>query len=430
MKRLHAILFAAVLMAVVQGCKEEPIGGTKQTGNIKVIHPTDIEVTQVTTDSLYFDNRSTGTRTVVRFGTTIELENGLYDCTYRAEVTYRKNGTERQGTLYGLTSSIEILGEMPAFTIETHLLDAQSDFLIEEIYFTGTLYPTGKQYHGDNYIKLYNPTDQTLYADRIAIVESKFIGTIKWDYTPDIRQDTMTIHAIYVVPGNGTDHPVQPGESFIICDTGIDHRKINPNSIDLSAADFEWYDVSNVPAHMDVDSETVPNLDKWYCYTNSFFVLHNRGFRSYAIARIPEGITKEQYLHDYFYTYSYVMHIEAGDFPMTQEAYKLPNSWIVDGVNCCVEAEWLWNVLPPAIDAGWTHCGTIDHDKTRYFKSVRRKMTRLTKDGRRVLQDTNNSTDDFNGECVPSVVEEQGAAINAEGTTATQQTYDGVQPMP
>ena len=111
---------------------------------------------------------------------------------------------------------------------------------------------------------------------------------------------------------------------------------------------------------------------------------------------------------------------------MEQTAYKLPNAWIVDGVNCSVEAVREWNILPPSIDAGWTHCGTIDKDATRYFKSVRRKMLYLTDDGRRVLKDTNNSSADFNGECTPSIVEEQKTAIDANGTTATQRTYDGI----
>lgn len=429
MKRLKMIGWVALLLLGIVACKKEPIAEWKQTGKIKVVYPAGIDILEITADSLYFTNRSTGRQAVIKFGAAIELENGLYDCAFRAEADYRSDGSVKHGVIYGLTTSVEILDEAPAFTIETHLLESKGDFLIEEIFFTGTLYPTGKQYHGDSYIKIYNPTDRVLYADRIAILESKFLSTIKWDYKPDIRQDTMTVHAIYVIPGSGTDHPVQPGESLLICDTGIDHRKTNANSIDLSAADFEWYDVSNSPSNMDIDSETVPNLDKWYCYTNSFFVLHNRGFRSYAIARIPDYISKESYLNDFFYTYTYVMHIEAGDFPMEQEAYKIPNSWIVDGVNCSVETEWLWNVLPPSVDAGWTHCGTMDHDKTRYFKSVRRKMTSLDENNRRVLKDTNNSTDDFNTECVPSVVEEQGAAIDANGTPATQRTYDGVQPV-
>ena len=111
---------------------------------------------------------------------------------------------------------------------------------------------------------------------------------------------------------------------------------------------------------------------------------------------------------------------------MRNSAYKFPNDWIIDGVNCSVEAERQWAILPPSVDGGWTYCGKIDHDMTRYFKSVRRKMIGLDENGHKILQDTNNSTDDFNPECVPSVIEEQHSSINAEGDKAEKITYDGV----
>ena len=191
-------------------------------------------------------------------------------------------------------------------------------------------------------MKIYNNTDHMLYADGVALMESKFVTTQKFDYTPDIMSTHMTVQAVYVIPGSGTDHPVAPGESFILCDTGIDHRIANPNSFDLSRADYEWYDESSVPAHLDIDSPTVPNLDKWYCYTKSFWVLHNRGFRGFAIARIP--IEKEKFLTENLYTYSYVMVLPAGTFPMEQTAYKVPNEWIIDAVNTSVQSEYVWNV--------------------------------------------------------------------------------------
>ena len=207
-------------------------------------------------------------------------------------------------------------------------------------------------------------------------------------------------------------------------DTGIDHRVANENSFDCSGADFEWYDVSTQPAHLDIDGP-VTNLDKWYCYTLSFFVLHNRGFRAWALARIP--IEKEQYLANYSYTYNYIIIVPAGVYPMSQTAYKVPNDWIVDAVNCSVEAERVWNVTDPSLDRGWTYCGTMDHDKTRYFHSVRRKMLYL-KNGRPVLKDTNNSTEDFNPHSIPSEIENQGTAIDVNGTPCTQRTWDGVTP--
>lgn len=68
--------------------------------------------------------------------------------------------------------------------MNTHLLIDENDFIIEEIFFTGTLRASNKQYYGDDYVKIYNNTDRILYADGLALVESKFISTEKYDYTP------------------------------------------------------------------------------------------------------------------------------------------------------------------------------------------------------------------------------------------------------
>ena len=422
MKRYFGIL-AALLMVACGGDDSDDLTLIENINSTKIKLTTDAENVEYENVKLTFTNISTKEETVANYNEPFSLLGGIYDVQVKA--TGKINGQSFE--LYGAANSITVTDGEPEFDVKLYLLDTQTrDLLIEEIFFTGTLYPTGKQYHGDCYVKLYNNTADTLYADRIAFVESQFLSTQKFNYTPDIQEDTMTVQAIYVVPGSGKEHPVLPGKSFIICDIAIDHRATNENSFDLSKADFEWYDESTSPSNQDIDNLEVANLDKWYCYTLSIFVLHNRGFRSYAIARIPEGLTAEKYLEEYKYDYSYVMSLPAGDFPMS--SYKLPNAWIVDGVNCSVEAERQWNVLPPKIDAGWTHCGSKDGDATRYFKSVRRKAIAIDANGNRVLQDTNNSTNDFNGECVPSLVEEQQSAIDANGTKAQKVTLDGVKP--
>ncbi len=299
-----------------------------------------------------------------------------------------------------------------------------NDLVIAEIFFSGTLRTSGNSYLGDDYIKLYNNSDHIVYADGLTIFESKFLTTEKYDYTPDIMAEAVTVDALYTIPGSGEDYPVKPGEYLLIADTGIDHRTINPNSFDLSKADFEWYDLSSSPSNLDIDGPEVTNLDKWYCYTQSFFMLHNRGFKAYGIARIP--IDKESYLKDYYYSYDYTMVHQSGTFPMSQSAYRLPNEWIVDMVNCSVAAKQVWTVCDSSLDAGWTHCGEIDKDKNRFFRSVRRKLLGFDKTGIPILQDTNNSTEDFNPDCIPSEIEIQGTAIDATGTVATTLTYDGV----
>lgn len=437
---LSITIMAACVLGMFTSCSDDKIDIPQTQTGIKILEPKGADNYTIKSQELKVKNLSTGaTITITEIDKLdfLDLVEGLYDFTYSAEVVYTVsdtiNGenvkqTEVKGHLSGKAENVEILGSTKNIQIETYMSAESDDFIFEEIFFTGTLRASGSQYYGDSYIKIYNNTDHVLYADGLAFCESKFKSTLYFDYSPDIRTDTFTIWSLYVIPGSGTEHPVKPGESMIICDTGIDHRNANPNSFDLSAADFEWYDISSSPSHMDIDSETVPNLDKWYCYTLSFYVLHNRGFTSFALARIPKGMTKEQYLKDYYYTYNYTMYLPAGVFPMTQNAYKMPNSWIVDGVNCSVEAKRLWNILPPSVDAGWTHCGTIDHDKTRYFKSVRRKLLYLNADGTMKLKDTNNSTEDFNTECVPSVIEAQHSAKDSQGTIATVETYDGVTP--
>ena len=421
-----------LLWAMIGACTDFGSAGVQHTDTqLSVTTPEGVKDLQIVSQKVQVTNLSTGTTTTLTTLDNLTLPEGLYDMVYSADVTYTAQSSynetaQAHGRLTGKAENVQVTGTTTHVKIDTYLSAETDDFIFEEIFFSGTLRSSGLQYYGDSYIKIYNNTDHVLYADGLAFCESKFKSTQYFEYSPDIRKDTMSVWSLYVIPGSGHDHPVLPGHSLIICDTGIDHRTANPNSFDLSAADWEWYDVSTRPDHMDIDSETVPNLDKWYCYTLSFYVLHNRGFTSFALARIP--IDKLQYLKDYKYTYKYTMYLPAGTFPMEQDAYKIPNSWIVDGVNCSIEAKRLWNILPPSVDAGWTHCGKIDKDEPRYFRSVRRKLQYLDADGTMHLQDTNNSTEDFNTECIPSIIEAQHTAIDAQGTRATTETYDGVVP--
>lgn len=425
MKKVIFMIISAVL-TLLYGCEKEN-GVNYVAVSVIVEYPADLVSPQTVSESFEFRNVTTGTVSVFAERNGILLPEGLYDCSYIAEVRYLFGSDTLTASVQGMTRSVQLSPASSKVTVSSFVLEDKGDFIIQEVFFTGTLYPTGKQYNGTGYVRIYNNTDHVLYADGLAFMESKFSTTQKYDYTPDLLSSHMTVHAIYVIPGSGQEHPVAPGESLILCDTGIDHRLVNPNAFDLSHADFEWYDVSSSPSNLDIDSPTVPNLDKWYCYTNSFFILHNRGFKAWALARIP--LDKETFLIENLYEYKYTMVLPAGTFPMSQTAYKVPNEWIVDAVNASVASEYVWNVTDASLDRGYTYCGEIDHDKTRYFKSVRRKLLYKTSDGRCVLKDTNNSTVDFNAGCVPSLIEEQHTAVDANGTPSVTVTYDGVTPV-
>ena len=391
--------------------------------------PADVDAGAVTGGSVSFYNVSNGITTTVPAPNPADVSfsvlPGLYNISYSARCPL-DGGVEADVRAQAL--GVTVAAASQAVTLTAFAIVPVNDLIISEVYFTGSLQTSGDQYYGDQYFRLYNNTDHTVYADGLTIFESQFLTTQKFDYTPDIMGEAVECRCPLYHSGQRTRISCGAGRSLLIADMAINHRDINPNSIDLSHADFEWYDESTDPRNADIDNPAVPNLDKWYCYTKSFWLLHNRGFRAIGIARIP--IERDSYLKDYFYTYNYILMTVAGDFPMSQSAYRMPNEWIVDVVNCSVDALYSWNVCSPQLDCGYTACGTIDADKTRYFHSVRRKLLYVTDDGRAVLKDTNNSTEDFNRMCVPSEIELQGTATDSQGTPCTTRTYDGITPVP
>ena len=378
---------------------------------IEVRMPADLAGLQLDNPTITFNNLSNSgvTSFVYTPGMQCSVLPGLYDVQFDAESTTAAGVKAHVGAI---APACKLLSA-GSINLDAYVAIQSNDLIIKEIFYTGTLQSSGNSYNGDQYIKLYNNTDHTIYADGLALFESLFLTTQKFNYTPDKLSTHVSIDAIYLIPGSGKDYPVEPGQTILIADAAIDHRAINPNSFNLSGADFEWFDDSTDPKYTDLDNPAVPNLDKWYCYTNTIFLLHNRGFKAYGLARIPQD--RDTFLKEHFYTVDYDQVTVAGSFPMSKNGYLLPNEWIVDIVNLSVEAVYQWNVCLPAMDAGWSYCGTIDNDKTRFFHSVRRRVDAVEADGIEHLRDTNNSTLDFIPEAIPSEIEEQGTAIDYEG---------------
>lgn len=420
MKKIMYFMLAAVTLCFATACSDDEPAPSRLTINLQM--PEGIDAASVSDASFKVRNVTNGEESTFTDASGIELRPGLYDLSYTASYVL-PNGAKSM--LRGAKTSVEVTGATTDISLPVYANIENDDFVIAEIFFTGTLQSTGTQYAGDKYVKLYNNTDHVLYADGISLFESSFMTVSKQEYTPDIMNSDVAVQAVYTVPGSGHDHPVMPGEYFILCDNGMDHRSLCDNSFDLSHSDFEWYDESNNPRFPDTDTP-VPNLDKWYCYTNTTFSLHNRGFRAFGIARMQ--VAKEDFLANYTYDYNYTMVLPTGSYPMSGSTYRIPNTWVIDVVNCSVESEYQWNVTSPALDMGWTYCGHVDQDKSRYFKAVRRKVLYLREDGTPVLQDTNNSTADFNAEVTPSEIEMQQSAMDVNGTKCTTLTYDGVMP--
>lgn len=131
---------------------------------------------------------------------------------------------------------------------------AHSNIKINELYVGG---PANAGYFfKDQYVELYNAGTQTEYLD----------GKIICRLSGNITKVTY----IFQFPGNGTDYPVQPGEYKVCAQSAVNWKDQYPTSIDLSHADFEFYNPDNAS---DPDNPDVPNIVNLYQGRRTDFML-------------------------------------------------------------------------------------------------------------------------------------------------------------
>jgi hypothetical protein len=379
--------------------------------NVVLNPPKNISIPSLTRGMVTVTNVNTGVETKNELYNLslpqMDLEDGLYNFLVEGDIDYIATNANNEAVLKstsirGFSENVEVAGGNYDLRIDLFEYDKNSSFVISEIFFSSTKTPGGDQYQGgDQYFEIYNNSNEVLYADGLCIAESELNTSLHLNlYTPDIRNESTPVSSVYRIPGNGTDHPVQPGEAIIVCDVAVNHTADNSNSFDLSIADFEWFDGADI----DTDVPEVPNMEKMVSTSASIWYLHNRGLTSYVLFKLDD-VTPEKFTKDnaYHYQYTFVW----GDFVRVMEfdAWQVPNNFIIDAVECSTPSGYEWKALSPSLDLTWTHSG--DGDDARYGKCVKRKVSYM--DGeRKVLMDTNNSAHDFipTADPSPGVIEE------------------------
>jgi len=314
---------------------------------------------------------------------TLNVEEGVYNVEVSGQKTLTTNvvdGISQQTytqtvDIRGLLEKSLVKGSQIALSVPLQIAQKGNGFVIQEIYFSGSTTPANGSYYQDQYIEIYNNSDSVLYADGLSIVESNHLsGTAISEYTN--YPNDLIVGAIYTIPGDGKTYPVQPGKSIVIASLGINHKLANANSpVDLSKADFEWYDSGK-----DVDVPEVPNMIRNFCYSNTIWVLHVKGYHAYAIFKAPGNYTD-------FITQNTVSVQTASGTSISR--IKIPNSLLYDGVELGAVGAIGSKSLSSSIDVSYTYCNASYNGK-----SVRRKVLKR-ENGRVILQDTNNSAKDF-----------------------------------
>jgi len=400
-KLFTLILFAFCAVGFFS-CSDDVEEVKKTDVVLTITNPTDLQDMVVGKWTVTFSERNTGKQYAAETennSVTITIPQGDYKIVGESPVTYTFMEKTQESKLYFTQESAVAVGESVNVAVtsfpQSGYVGENGGFVIEEIFYAGTTTPEGKSYSGDSYIKLYNNTDKTLYADGLFLASTQRNTSIAYIYTPEIIEKEVPVTGVIIIPGSGSQYPVEPGKSFILTASAINHKEGNANSFDLTIANMEWRNehLSNQPAN----NPNVPDATL-LC---DFFSLHSSGLTGLIMGRMD--VSQDKYLADYTYEYKWKTVINGVEYergPFT--IYRIPNKWVMDAVYTSVEGKAEVRVFSPSLDMNWTYCGAYFGDTERFGKSVRRKVAE-TINGREVLKDTNNSAVDFTPNAIPSL---------------------------
>jgi hypothetical protein len=299
------------------------------------------------------------------------------------------------------------------------------DLVIKQIYYAGSHATQGASFR-DQFIEIYNNSNQVIYADGLCIGQlygntttttssfTQINGQFDWNKSLGMPLGTTNANSHYVyaeyvikVPGNGTQYPIQPGESIVIAQNAQNHQSplvrndgqpiniTNPDlTIDLSGSEFEVYlgdwELANGGTLYNFDLQNPAVTDMIIAYWgrqgffngNKDFLMDNPGrdsmiiFRSENLDALPNYPAPTILVED----------------NSTKYYLQIPTNIIIDGVEL---QHFNTNsqrpkMLPSNIDASEIKC-----DAAFNSQSVIRKIKSTTPDGRKILQDTNNTSEDF-----------------------------------
>lgn len=426
MKQLIYILLIGILFTA---CKKEKSSD---------IHPVDLNIKvayNISTSSytlplngvnVKIKNVNTGTTQTLKtddkgaivFGS---VSPGLYDIDATIEIpvaTYTQiTGiqTESNITFNASAKNTQIaIGITDA--IELKLVSGSiGDWVIKQVYYSGSHRTNGALYR-DQFIEFYNNSDKTLYADSLYFAEItgvitsgasyNLLKSLQMDWSTaqgmptgiDANKDYVYARAFLMIPGNGKQHPVLPGKSIVVAQTAINHKQpftgtdgksisvVDPSlTIDLSGADFEAYYAPLLTKALASDVDTpAPNLEV-LSYFGTDMIFDNGGRYSYVLVK-GDGKTIMKDLPAYPYPTKTTPSSTATKY------YQIPTRLIIDAVEvqATLPEDRNPKKLGPALDAGFAFVPAGSYTS----QSIIRK-TEKTVNGRIVLKDTNNSTEDF-----------------------------------
>lgn len=383
-------LFAALVL--VAGCMDngEPYApGSLNRLTVKAIYPEGIAPRGGATVSVV--EVSGITSYTVKTGNdgsiVSEVPNGIYRITVRdRNDEYVFNATKDKLLISNEDISLEM--ELKA--------SKAGAIVVKEIYCGGcSKAPKEGTYQSDKYVILHNNSVDTEYLDGLCM------GTLSpynsnaanpWVVDGNLPDFLPVIQAVLAIPGRGTDFPLEPGEDAVIALNGaIDHTAEYPLSVNLNRPDvFALYDsvlFPNATFHPapgpQVQAARYLDIIIKTGQANAYTLSVNSP--TFVLFRAPSSVN----IRDYVQLSENQPQVPGGG----EKVIAIPQDWVVDGVEVFNGgSSGNQKRLPATIDAG-----AVSLSETYKGRTLMRKADESLSEeqGFEVLQDTNNSTEDF-----------------------------------
>ncbi len=385
---LYVSLLLSILFIAIQACKKSNTVAPTVSYTVTVSYPDNYAQSKAGTAKVTLTNTTTNAKeTATTNAEGVATFASLLPGNYQVSVEKTVSATEAL-TLTGFETEVFLNASATnQFITANGNLDLKlagskvGGLVFKQIYYTGSRTPSNGTYFTDQFYEIYNNSTEVIYADSLYLGESGGSARISASSIPfafDKSAGNVYLTTVWMIPGTGKSHPIKPGESIVISSNGINHKSDaagNPNSVDLGKgiSDFEGYVAST---GKDVDNPDVPNMDlvlfttstnNWLTtvFGPSMVIFKTKNISSYRQLTEPNSTNTRLFM-------------------------EVPGSVIIDAVEANTNAAAVdFKRFPTALDAGFQYCSGT------YVKEAIVRKVRSTVNGRRVLQDTNNSSNDF-----------------------------------
>lgn len=176
-----------------------------------------------------------------------DLVSGTYELFARREVMIDNNEKLFTGGF-----AMPLKGYESVDSTVTVNLISTSKLMINEVFYAGS--DASSFYFYDQYVELYNASADTMYLDGMILTRQMQSAYPDMDEVSFIR--ALYAYQFPGTPVTGREHPIAPGQYVVVAADAVNHKQWCPKSIDLSHADWEFFN----PLSSDYDNPAVPNV--------------------------------------------------------------------------------------------------------------------------------------------------------------------------